>query len=94
MRTQGRRELVRLTEELVTEFDGLLPAGSVVRCVVRSRDQLLRIGIRDGLEIAVEAMARRRLLDRLPTRQADRAPACASPSPVLSVAAHRETSAC
>jgi hypothetical protein len=56
-----RDRLLDVAHELVREFDVDLPAGSVVRCVVRCRDELLRAGVREGLVEAVHAMARTRL---------------------------------
>ena len=58
-----RQELLEATERLVREHDDV-PAGSVIRCVARCRDELLALGLRAGLVDAVEAMARRRLRDR------------------------------
>jgi hypothetical protein len=57
-----RYELVGATQDLVSEFAGLLPAGVVIACVVRCRDVLERNGTRSGLAAATTAMARRRLL--------------------------------
>ena len=56
-----RHELLEVTERLVKEYEAILPAGSVLRCVVRCRDELLLLGLSDGLLEAVDAMARRRL---------------------------------
>jgi hypothetical protein len=50
-----------LTSRLVSEYRGILPPGTVMRCVARCREQLRRAGVRAGLEHAVEAMARYRL---------------------------------
>lgn len=55
-----RQELLDVTEDLVTAFPDV-PAGSVIRCVARCRDELLAMGVRDGLGIATMAMAGRRL---------------------------------
>ena len=60
-----RADLVDLTCQLAREYDGVLAAGSVIRCVTRCRDELMLMGVRDGLLPAVEAMARRRLRGRL-----------------------------
>lgn len=59
-----RPELLDLTEGLVQEHAGLLPAGAVIRCVARCRDELVLMGVRDGLPDAVAAMARGRLRRR------------------------------
>lgn len=58
------------TTRLVREHDAL-PAGSVIRCVGRCHDELVRAGVRQGLAHAVEAMARRRLADRGDVRARD-----------------------
>ncbi len=55
-----RRKLLELTERLVEEHNEV-PAGSVIRCFARCRDELLGAGVRSGLVDAVEAMARHRL---------------------------------
>jgi hypothetical protein len=55
-----------LTMRLVAEFSDRLPAGSVIRCVARCRESLSGMGVRDGLVLAVEGMARGVLLQRLP----------------------------
>ncbi|MCW2623188.1 MAG: hypothetical protein JWL64_2790 [Frankiales bacterium] len=61
-----RDELLSLERRLMDEFDEVLAAGAVLRCVARCRDELLLIGVRQGLVEAVEAMARHRLRERLP----------------------------
>lgn len=60
----SRQALVEVTQRLVKEFGTDQSAGSVIRCVARCRDELLRLGLRAGLLDAVEAMARRRLQER------------------------------
>ena len=57
----ARQALLDVTHGLVREYEGDVPAGSVIRCVVRCRDELLLLGLREGLVDAVDAMARRRL---------------------------------
>jgi hypothetical protein len=61
----ARHELLDMTHRLVREHEQNLPAGSVIRCVSRCRDELVQMGVRDGLVAAVEAMSRRRLMDRV-----------------------------
>jgi hypothetical protein len=56
-----RVSLLDRTQELVHEFAGQVPAGKVIACVLRCRDALERAGLRSGLAIATEAMARARL---------------------------------
>ena len=65
-----RNELLDMTHRLVREHEQHLPAGSVIRCVSRCRDELVRMGVRDGLVEAAEAMSRRRLMDRVAPAQA------------------------
>ena len=65
-RTAQREALGTLTVQLVAEFAGLLPAGSVIRCVGRCRESLAGMGVQAGLVLAVEGMARGLLLQRLP----------------------------
>jgi hypothetical protein len=58
---QERRALLRRTENLVYDLQPL-PAGVVIACVVRCRDELMRMGVRSGLAVASESMARARLM--------------------------------
>jgi len=60
-RWSTREDLQRVTDTLIAEFAGQLPAGTVIRCVAQARVQLLRSGVRSGLAVAAEAMARLRL---------------------------------
>jgi hypothetical protein len=55
-----RRALLTRTEHLVHDLQPL-PAGVVIACVVRCRDELMRAGVRSGLAVAAESMARARL---------------------------------
>lgn len=61
---ETRRALLDMTHDLVRQYEGRLPAGSVIRCVARCREELMVMGVRDGLGVALEAMARHRLDDR------------------------------
>lgn len=56
-----RQELLDVAHDLVREFEGRVPAGSVLRCVVRCRDELVQASVRDGLAAAVHGMAGSRL---------------------------------
>lgn len=56
-----RRHLTDVTEVLVREAYPLRSAGTVISCVLRCRDELLRAGVRAGLADAAESMARSRL---------------------------------
>lgn len=59
-----REQLLAVGERLVQEHADSVAPGAVLRCVARCRDELLLVGVRDGLPEAVEAMARRRLRER------------------------------
>lgn len=65
-REAQRAALATLTSRLVAEFSEHLPPGSVIRCVARCRESLAGMGVKDGLALAVEGMARGLLLQRLP----------------------------
>lgn len=65
-RETQRAALATLTVGLVAEFAEYLPPGSVIRCVARCRESLSGMGVRDGLALAKEGMARGVLLQRLP----------------------------
>jgi hypothetical protein len=54
-------DLLARTETLIHEFQLSLPAGTVITTVQRCRNELVRTGVRRGLAIAAEAMARSRL---------------------------------
>jgi len=58
-----------VTASLIAEFAGRLPAGTVIRCVARAREQLLGSGVRSGLTLAAESMARLRLSELLPAHR-------------------------
>jgi hypothetical protein len=68
-RLAAQRDFLRLTDSLIAEFAGLLPAGTVIRCVARAREQLLRSGVRSGLAAAAESTARPRLTELLPAHR-------------------------
>jgi hypothetical protein len=65
-RQSERAEMSAVTQRLVCEYAGQLPADSVIRCVARSREHLLRAGIRQGLTDATEAMAHALLRELVP----------------------------
>jgi hypothetical protein len=52
-----------MTDRLAAEFAGQLSAGTVMRCVYRSREELLGAGIREEIVSATERSARSRLKD-------------------------------
>jgi hypothetical protein len=64
-----REDLQKVTSSLIAEFAGRLPAGTVIRCVARAREQLLVSGMRSGLAVAAESMARLRLSALLPAHR-------------------------
>jgi hypothetical protein len=55
------KDLLTRTETLIREFQPSLSAGAVIGTVVSCRHELRRTGVRRGLAIAAEAMARSRL---------------------------------
>jgi hypothetical protein len=59
------KDLLARTETLIREFQPSLSAGTVITTVVSCRNQLRSAGVRRGLAIAAEAMARARLQVRL-----------------------------
>lgn len=65
-RRSAREELHAVTDALIAEFAGALPARTVIRHVGQAREQLLAVGVRAGLTVAAEAMARTRLCTLLP----------------------------
>jgi hypothetical protein len=60
--------MLAMAESLVAEYAGRVSAGTVLRCVARSREHLLRTGVREGLVAATEAAVRVRLSAKLPAR--------------------------
>lgn len=64
-----RADFQDVTDSLIAEYAGRLPAGTVIRAVARAREQMLSAGVRSGLAIAAEAMARLRLSERLPAHR-------------------------
>ncbi len=71
-RRSAEHDLVAVTDLLIAEFAGILPAGTVIRHVARAREQLLGSGVRTGLATAAEALARRRLSTLVPAHAARR----------------------
>jgi uncharacterized membrane protein (UPF0136 family) len=55
------KDLLASTETLIREFQPSLSAGTVITTVLSCRTELMRSGVRRGLAIAAEAMARARL---------------------------------
>ncbi len=65
-RELAREQMLALTERLVAEYAEVIPPGTVVRCVARCREQLLRSGVRHGLVPATEAAVRTALSATIP----------------------------
>lgn len=68
-RWAAHQDLLEVTDSLIAEFAGLLPAGTVIRCVARAREQLLGSGVQSGLAGAAESTARQRLTELLPAHR-------------------------
>ena len=68
-RWAAREDLREVTSSLIVEFAGRLPAGTVMRCVARAREQVLGSWVRSGVTVAVESMARLRLSELLPAHR-------------------------
>jgi hypothetical protein len=58
------KDLLARTETLIREFQPSLSAATVITTVRSCRNELMRTGVRRGLAIAAEAMARARLQGR------------------------------
>ena len=54
-------DLIREERRHLTEAYPVRSAGTVIACVLRCREELLRAGVRAGLADAAETMARHRL---------------------------------
>lgn len=69
-RQAAYEELQAVISGLISEFAGSISAGTVIRHVARAREQLLGAGVRSGLAVAAESMARARLRQLLPVHAA------------------------
>ena len=69
VRCSTRQGLLEATTGLVAELAGPLMAGTVIGCVARARERLLGYGVRSGLAVAAESMARLRLSGLLPAHR-------------------------
>jgi hypothetical protein len=65
-RQHVREQMLAMTERLVADYSGVVPAGSVMRCVSRLWLQLRQAGQDGDVVAAVEAAARRRLAEGRP----------------------------
>lgn len=66
--TAHRTELVALSDRLIQEYDGLLPAGQVIRSVCRAHRVVRRLAVPEpSRSSACEDVARRLLRQRLGT---------------------------
>jgi hypothetical protein len=61
VRRSTHGEVLELSVSLAAEYSGLVPAGTVIGIVARARERMLTMGVRAGLVVAVESMARARL---------------------------------
>lgn len=61
-RRAARDEMTAVTDTLIAEFAGMVPAGTVIRHLALAREHLLDAGVRAGLAAAAETMARLRLM--------------------------------
>lgn len=64
VRRSTHDDLLALSLTLTDEFSGRVAAGTVLRVVAVARERLLGAGVRAGLVVAVESMARAEL-DRI-----------------------------
>jgi hypothetical protein len=65
-RHRDHQEMLRMTEQLVAEFQGAFSARAVVAAVGRCRERLLLSGVRHGLVPATEAAVRAQLSHAVP----------------------------
>ncbi len=59
--SQSRSALLHVVERLTQEYEGVVTAGTVMRCVAGCLDDLQGSGLDGGLPEAVERLARVRL---------------------------------
>ena len=71
LRRVRRAAMVAMTERIIADYAGGIPAGSVMRTVARCEEALLRTGVRHGLVPAAEAMARVELAGRISAHAAE-----------------------
>ena len=66
-RQRQRDEMLAMTQQLIVEYAGRIPPGSVLRVVARCRGEALRAGTRlETLTATVEAAAQARLTAIVP----------------------------
>lgn len=63
-------DLIALTDRLIAQYSGALPAGAVMRCVSRTYQELRIAGVRDDVLSRTEQVARTQLAARLPAHGA------------------------
>ena len=62
---RSRDALAELTEQLINDYDGLLPPGAVIRCVARTVQEFRLAGLStELLPYAVEPIVREGLAER------------------------------
>ena len=64
-RRSTRPGVLALAEQLAAEYAGACAPGTVIAEVVRAREQLLALGVRNGILDATETAARLRIRQRL-----------------------------
>lgn len=69
-RQAGRDDMLRMTERLIADYAGRVPAGGVMRVVARSQEQLRSIGDGSHLVERTEMLARIRLAKRFAAHSA------------------------
>ena len=65
-RRSAREEFAAARAALVAEFAGAIAPGAVIRQLAIAQEQLLADGVRSGLAVAAESMARLRLSALVP----------------------------
>lgn len=66
VRWATRQDFLEITISLLAEFAGRLLAWTVIQCVAGAREQQLGSGLRSGLPVAAESMARLQLCALVP----------------------------
>lgn len=65
-RRAHQEQIFAVINRLIAEFAGIHPAGTVIRRVAAVREELLHLGVRDGLASQVESLARLLLSELTP----------------------------
>lgn len=91
---EERKVLLTRTESLIREFHPDLPAGAVIRAVIRCRAELLHSGVRRGLARTTEARVRTQLVRERSTGAGDGQVSAGSGDPGQSSSRAPRTAAC